>query len=113
MSTTTKCCVGECVTPAHQGLDALQGNVHLDAIVILRRDVVVGPSCRRHPAQRSRIDSGQPALPPWERSRQDLGLSDWQPGPLAASSVRIAVSACRRRHYKSARPMPDVDEVQL
>jgi hypothetical protein len=113
MSTTTKCCVGECVTPSHQVRDALRGNAHLDATAILTRDDVVEPSCPRHSARCSRIDSGQPTFPRWDRSRQSWGLSDWQPGPLAARTVRIAATACRSRHDKSMRQMPNVDEVQL
>jgi hypothetical protein len=113
-TTTTKRRVGECVTPSHQVLDVLEGSGYLDAIAVLtRNDDVVEPSCRRHPARRSRIDSGQPTFPRWERSRQSWGLSDWQPGPLAAHTLRIAAPSCCSRHCKSTRQMTDVDEVRL
>jgi hypothetical protein len=113
-TTTTKRRVGESVTPSHQVLDVLRGNAYLDAIAILtRNDDVVEPLRRRHPARRSGIDSGQPTFPRWERSRQSWGLSGWQPGPSAASTVRIAATAWCSRHCKSTRQMTDVDEVQL
>ncbi|MDT5369113.1 MAG: hypothetical protein QOC62_3544 [Mycobacterium sp.] len=113
-TTTTKRRVGESVTPSHQVLGVLGGSGYLDAIAILKRnDDVVEPSCRSHPARGSRIDSGQPAFPRRERSRQSWGLRDWQPGPLAASTVPIAAPACCIRHCKSTRPMTDVDGVQL
>jgi hypothetical protein len=88
-TTTTKRRVGECVTPSHQVLDVLEGSGYLDAIAVLtRNDDVVEPSCRRHPARGSRIDSGQPAFPRWECSRQSWGLSDWQPGPWPQARCR-------------------------
>jgi hypothetical protein len=111
MSTTTQRRVGECVTPSHQVPEVLGGSGYLDVIAILKRDTVVEPSCRRHPGRGSRIDSGQPTFPRWERSRQSWGLSGWQPGPLAASTVRIAAPACCSRDCKSTRQL--VDEVQL
>jgi hypothetical protein len=115
MSTTTaKRRVGECATPSHQVLDVLAGSGYLDAFAVLtRNDGVVEPSGPRHPARRSRMDSGQPTFPRWERSRQGWGLSDWQPGPWAASTVRIAAPACCIRRAKSTRQMTSVDEVQL
>jgi hypothetical protein len=113
-TTTTKRRVGECVTPSHQVADVLAGSGYLDAIAVLtRNDDVVEPSGPRHPARRSRIDSGQPTFPRWERSRQSWGVSDWQPGPWAASTVRIAAPACCIRRAKSTRQMTSVDEVQL
>jgi hypothetical protein len=58
-TTTTKRRVGDCVTPSHQVADVLEGSGYLDAIgVLTRNDDVVEPSCRRHPARRSRIGSG-------------------------------------------------------